>query len=108
VSLRDLSGVQINDIACAGCFYLQATFEQGNCRGVIGCRYIELSAFDDGNEQRRLHTKPTGFAMGHIVKHVATMLDESSDEVSIGGLGRDFDVTARRNGDRRLRLAEPE
>jgi hypothetical protein len=103
---RDLAGVQLHDVVIVRSANLEPPLEQGNRRAVRLHGDVELRAFDDRNEQRRLDAQLAEIARCDVVEDVAAVLNHSGYEVAVDRFGGNLDVRVARDAHVGARLRE--
>jgi hypothetical protein len=91
---RDLTRLEIDNVAVVGGTHLEPALEQRNRGAVILRHHAELSALDDGDEVRTLNVELSSLTLGYIIESITVRLNDTVD-----GLPR-----YRRRGNHQLRV----
>jgi hypothetical protein len=75
----DFAGLEIHHRAIVRGAYFEQALEQGDGRGLVMRRHVELRALHHSHEVGRLHAQLAGTALADVVEGVATWLDDAID-----------------------------
>ena len=103
---RDLSCVQLHDVAVVGRPDLEAALEQRHGGALVLCRHVEPRALDYRDEIRGLDTQLAARSLGDLVDDVSSGLAHALDEAVRAGRRGQLDTRVARNGHRRRALSQ--
>jgi hypothetical protein len=79
---RNLTGLEIDNVALVGGAHLEPTLEQRYGGAVILRHHAELRAFNDRDEVRALNAELSSLTLGYIIESIPARLDDTVDRLT--------------------------